>query len=330
MYAMLNGADGHLHWSQVPDPQIKADEVLLEVHAAGINRADLLQRAGQYPPPPGWPDWFGLEASGVITALGEDVEKEGKWHVGDRVCALLGSGGYAEYVAVPEGMLMPVPKGLTMVQAAALPEVYGAAYLFLCMEGNIKAGDTLLVQAGASGLASVIIPMAKAFGARVITTVMNDELEQKIQHLPADIVVNTSRQPLKEVMQRELEAGRGVDITIDCLGGEMVGECLPYMNFDGRWIMIATLANDFANVNMRSMYARRTRLIGTNLRSRTPAQKKQLLNEMVEMLWPKVESGEVCPTIYKVYPMAQAEEAHALMRDGKSAGKLVLTVRDDS
>lgn len=330
MYAMLNGADGHLHWSQVPDPQIKADEVLLEVHAAGINRADLLQRAGQYPPPPGWPDWFGLEASGVITALGEDVEKEGKWHVGDRVCALLGSGGYAEYVAVPEGMLMPVPKGLTMVQAAALPEVYGAAYLFLCMEGKIKAGDTLLVQAGASGLASVIIPMAKAFGARVITTVMNDELEQKIQHLPADIVVNTSRQPLKEVMQRELEAGRGVDITIDCLGGEMVGECLPYMNFDGRWIMIATLANDFANVNMRSMYARRTRLIGTNLRSRTPAQKKQLLNEMVEMLWPKVESGEVCPTIYKVYPMAQAEEAHALMRDGKSAGKLVLTVRDDS
>lgn len=330
MYAMLNGADGNLHWSQVPDPQIKADEVLLEVHAAGINRADLLQRAGQYPPPPGWPDWFGLEASGVITALGEDVEKEGKWHVGDRVCALLGSGGYAEYVAVPEGMLMPVPKGLTMVQAAALPEVYGAAYLFLCMEGKIKAGDTLLVQAGASGLASVIIPMAKAFGARVITTVMNDELEQKIQHLPADIVVNTSRQPLKEVMQRELEAGRGVDITIDCLGGEMVGECLPYMNFDGRWIMIATLANDFANVNMRSMYARRTRLIGTNLRSRTPAQKKQLLNEMVEMLWPKVESGEVCPTIYKVYPMAQAEEAHALMRDGKSAGKLVLTVRDDS
>lgn len=330
MYAMLNGADGRLHWSQVPDPQIKADEVLLEVYAAGINRADLLQRAGQYPPPPGWPDWFGLEASGVIAAIGEDVEKEGKWHVGDRVCALLGSGGYAEYVAVPEGMLMPVPKGLSMVQAAALPEVYGAAYLFLCMEGGIKAGDTLLVQAGASGLASVMIPMAKAFGARVITTVMNDELAQKIQHLPADMVVNTSRQSLKEVMQQELEAGRGVDIAIDCLGGDMVAQCLPYMNFDGRWIMIATLADDFANVNMRSMYARRTRLIGTNLRSRTAAQKKQLLSEMVDILWSKVESGEVCPTIYRVYPMAQAEEAHALMKDGKSAGKLVLTVKDEN
>ena len=329
MKAVLIEQDGHLSWSEVADPQIKDDEVLVQVYAAGINRADLLQRAGQYPPPPGWPDWFGLECAGVIAAVGKDVAAEGKWHVGDKVCALLGSGGYAEYVAVPEGMLMPVPKGLSMVEAAALPEVYGAAYLFLCMEGKLKAGDTLLVQAGASGLASVMIPMAKAFGARVITTVMNDELEQKIQHLRADIVVNTSKQALADVMKAELEAGRGVDITVDCLGGEMVGQCLPYMNFDGRWIMIATLADDFTNVNMRSMYARRTRLIGTNLRSRTPAQKKQLLTEMTEMLWPKVESGEVCPTIYKVFPIQQAEEAQNLMASGKSAGKLVLVVKEE-
>ena len=223
---------------------------------------------------------------------------------------------------------MPVPKGLSMVEAAALPEVYGAAYLFLCLEGKLKAGDTLLVQAGASGLASVMIPMAKAFGARVITTVMNDELEAKIQHLKADIVVNTSKQSLADVMKAELEAGRGVDVTVDCLGGEMVGQCLPYMNFDGRWIMIATLADDFTNVNMRSMYARRTRLIGTNLRSRTPAQKKQLLTEMTEMLWPKVENGEVCPTIYKVFPITEAEQAQDLMQSGKSAGKLVLVVKE--
>ena len=225
---------------------------------------------------------------------------------------------------------MPIPKGLSMVQAAALPEVYGAAYLFLCLEGRIKSGDTLLMQAGASGLASVIIPMAKAFGARVITTVMNDELEQKIQHLPADIIVNTSRQSLKDVMKAELEAGRGVDIAIDCLGGDTVGECLPYMNFDGRWIMIATLADDFTKVDMRSMYARRTRLIGTNLRSRTPAQKKQLLTEMTEILWPKVESGEVRPTIYKVFPMSQAEQAHEEMQSGRSAGKMVLVVREEN
>lgn len=329
MYAMLNGTDGHLHWSEVPNPQIKEHEVLLQVYAAGINRADLLQREGKYPPPAGWPDWFGLEVAGVIVAVGDEVAKEGKWNVGDKVCALLGSGGYAEYVAVPEGLLMPVPKGMSLTHAAALPEVYGAAYLFLCMEGGIKAGDTILVQAGASGLASVIIPMAKAFGARVITTVMNDELEQKIQHLPADIVVNTSHRKLKDVMKEELEAGRGVDICIDCLGGEMVAECMPYMNFDGRWIVIATLAGDCSNVDMRSMYARRTRLIGTNLRSRTPAQKKQLLTDMTKMLWPKVESGEVCPTIYKVFPISEAEEAHQEMYSGRSAGKMVLVVKEE-
>jgi len=324
MFATKIAEDGKLVWAEAEDPVIKDDEVLLEVHAAALNRADLLQRAGQYPPPPGWPDRFGLEAAGVIKAVGKDVTE---WKVGQQVCALLGSGGYAEYVAVPDKMLMPIPKGLSMTEAAALPEVFGAAYLFLFWEGGLKAGDTLLMQAGASGLASVVIPMAKAFGARVITTVMNDELEKAISHLPADRVVNTAREDLAEVMKQELEAGHGVDICIDCLGGETAGKCLPYMNFDGRWIMIATLAGDPTTVNLRSMYARRTRLIGTNLRSRTPEQKKQLLGDMVKIIWPKVESGEIRPTIFKVYPIQQAEEAQALMASGKSAGKICLTVK---
>ena len=131
MYAMLNGLDGHLHWSKVPNPVLENGQVLLEIHAAALNRADLLQRAGEYPPPPGWPDWFGLEASGIIKEMTPDAEREGRFHVGDSVCALLGGGGYAEYAAVPEGMLMPIPKGLTMEEAAALPEAFGAAYLFL-------------------------------------------------------------------------------------------------------------------------------------------------------------------------------------------------------
>lgn len=194
------------------------------------------------------------------------------------------------------------------------------------LEGNLKAGDTLLMQAGASGLASVVIPMAKAFGARVITTVMNGELAKSIDHLHADIVVGTSRQSLAEVIKAELDAGRGVDIAIDCLGGNMVGECLPYMNFDRRWIMIATLAGDPSTVNLRSIYARRTRLIGTNLRSQTPEQKKVLLTDMVNLLWPKVESGEIRPTIYKVFPIQEAEAAQDLMQSGKSVGKIVLTV----
>lgn len=327
MHAILVGNDGKLHWSEVPDPQLKEDDVLLEIHAAALNRADLLQRAGQYPPPEGWPEWFGLEAAGVIKALGAKAEAEGKWHVGDEACALLGGGGYAEYVAVPSGMLMPIPKGLSMAEAAALPEAFGAAYLFMFCEGNLKKGETLLMQAGASGLASVVIPLAKAFGARVITTVRSDELAKAIEHLNADMVVNTEKQKLADVMKAELEAGRGVDIVIDCVGDSNVGECLPYMNFWGRWIMIATLAGDFSNIDLKSMYVRRTRLIGTTLRSRTSAQKAQMLERMVREIWPMVESGEVRPTIFKEFPIQQAEEAQALMQSGKHVGKIVLKVK---
>lgn len=326
MHAILKGNDGCVYWTEVPDPVIKDDQVLVKVAAAALNRADLLQREGNYPPPPGWPEWFGLEAAGTIVAMGKDAELEGKWHIGDKVAALLGGGGYAEYVAVPAGMLMPVPKGLSMVEAAALPEAYGAAYLFLFLEGNLQPGETLLVQAGASSLASVLIPMAKAFGARVITTVRNSELAKAIEHLHADRVVDTSKESLKDVMKEELKAGHGVNLTIDCLGGPTTGECLPYMDFDGRWIMIATLAGDPTTVDMRSMYVRGTRLIGTTLRRRTSEAKAKLLSDMVELIWPKIEDGTIRPTIFKVFPIEEAEAAHQLMYSGKSAGKIVLAV----
>ena len=327
MRAVLVGKDGKLHWSEVENPAVKDDEVLLEIHAAALNRADLLQRAGQYPPPPGWPEWFGLEAAGVIREVGPVAAAEGRWHVGDRACALLGGGGYAEYVAVPSGMLMPVPKGLSLIEAAALPEAFGAAYLFLFIDGGMKPGDTVLMQAGASGLASVIIPLAKAFGARVITTVLTDEMAASISHLPADRVVVTARESLSEVMLAERDAGHGVDIAVDCLGGETVGECLPCMNRGGRWIMIATLAGDPTTVDLRKMYVNGTRLIGTTLRSRTPQAKAALLADMVRLVWPKVESGEVRPTICNVLPVQQAEEAQRIMVEGRSAGKIVLRVR---
>ncbi|MBQ3079309.1 MAG: NAD(P)H-quinone oxidoreductase, partial [Clostridia bacterium] len=284
-------------------------------------------RAGQYPPPPGWPEWFGLEAAGIIRDMGPKAKAEGKWRIGDKVCALLGGGGYAEYVAVPSGMLMPIPEGLSMEEAAAIPEVYGAAYLFMFYEGGLKAGDTLLMQAGASGLASAVIPLAKAFGARVITTVLNDDVAKSIEYLNADIVINTSKEKISDVMKAELEAGRGVDIAIDCLGDDDVGECLPYMNFWGRWIMVATLAGDFSNINLKNMYVRRTRLIGTTLRSRTSEQKAEILSRMVKEIWPKFESGEIRPAIYKVFPIEEAEEAQAVMASGAHVGKIVLKVR---
>ncbi len=329
MHAVLAGPDGKLRWTEVADSTLKEGDVLLEIHAAGLNRADLLQRAGQYPPPPGWPEWFGLEAAGVIRALSPAAAAEGRWRVGDRACALLGGGGYAEYVAVPAGMLMPIPRGLSMAEAAALPEAFGAAYLFLFLEGGLQAGDTVLMQAGASGLASVVIPMAKAFGARVITTVLTDGVAASIAHLNADRVVVTARESLSAVMLEEKAAGRGVDIAVDCLGGETVAECLPCMNRGGRWIMIATLAGDCAPVDLKKMYVNGTRLIGTTLRSRSPQAKAKLLADMVRLVWPKVESGEVRPTIYKTLPIRQAEEAQRLMAEGRNVGKIVLTVRQE-
>ena len=327
MHAVLVGSQGKLVWSPVPDPVLKDDDVLLEIHAAALNRADLLQRAGQYPPPEGWPEWFGLEAAGIIRALGSKAEAEGKWHVGDAVCALLGGGGYAEYVAVPSGMLMPIPKGMTMEEAASLPEIYGAAYLFLFYEGGLKPGQTVLMQAGASGLASAVIPMAKSYGARVLTTVLDEKTAQSIAYLNADMVINTSEQSLQGVMKAELDAGRGVDIVVDCLGGDTVGECLPYLNCWGRWIMIATLAGDCTPVNLRSMYVRRTRLIGTTLRSRTLEEKAEILSNMVRDIWPLFEAGKIRPAVYKVFPIQEAEEAQALMASGRHVGKIVLKVR---
>ena len=181
MKAILINEDRSLRWDNVPDPMIKPDEVLVKIHAAGINRADLLQREGNYPPPPGCPDWMGLEISGEIVEMGADVANLSAWKLGDKVCALLGGGGYAEYVAVESGMVMPVPKGISMVEAAALPEAFATAYLNLFVEGGAKPGYNFLMHAGASGLASVVIPMAKAFGLRVITTVLSDEAAKSIK-----------------------------------------------------------------------------------------------------------------------------------------------------
>ena len=327
MRAILTDAEKRLHWSKVPDPAVGAEDVLIRVEAAAVNRADLMQREGDYPPPPGCPEWMGLEVSGTVAAMGRTAAEKSRWRPGDRVCALLGGGGYAEWVSVRYDMLMPVPAGCTMEEAAAMPEAFATSYLNLFYEGQMRPGETLLMMAGAGGLACVVIPMARAFGARVITTVLNDEQAAAIVPLGAERVVVTSRERLEDVMREELDAGHGVDICIDCLGGETVGKCLPYMNRLGRWIMIATLASDVSNVNLKAMYVRGTRLIGTTLRSRSSEEKGQILGAMVNTLWPKVESGEIRPTICKVFPIEQAEEAQALMASGRHVGKIVLKVK---
>ena len=327
MKAMLVNADQSLSWSDVPDPVIKSEEVLVEIHAAALNRADLMQREGDYPPPPGCPDWMGLEIAGVIVEMGDEAKAKSNWKVGDKVCALLGGGGYAEYVSVKYDMLMPVPKNCTMEEAAAIPEAFATAYLNLFIEGKIQPGNTLLMNAGASGLASVIIPMAKAFGVRVITTVLTDEIAESIKHLNADRVVVTTKEDISEVLKEELEKGTSVDVAIDCLGGEIMGKCIHYLTHGARWIMIAALAGQKTEIDLKNIYVRNVRIVGSTLRSRTPEVKAEILASLVRDVFPKIETGEVKPTIYKVLPIVEAEAAHDILYRGENVGKVVLTVK---
>lgn len=328
MKAVLINPDQSLSWSNVPDPVIGEEEVLVEIHYAALNRADLMQRAGDYPPPPGCPEWMGLEISGYIRKMGKIAEKKTTFRCGDAVCALLGGGGYAEYVAVKYDMLMPVPQGVSLAEAAAMPEAYCTAYLNIFCEGGAKAGDTLLMHAGASGLASVVIPMAKAFGLRVITTVRSTEFVEKIQPLGADIIIDTSKVRTADVLRAQLEAGMPVDVTIDCLGGSEMGECLPYLARSARWIMIAALAGQLTQIDLKNIYVRNVRIIGSTLRSRTPAYKAELISHLVKEVWSKVESGELNASIYRILPITQVEEAQALMASGKHNGKIVLCVKE--
>lgn len=324
MKAILVNPDKSLRWDNVPDPVLKEDEVLVKIEAAAINRADLMQRDGDYPPPPGCPEWMGLEVAGTIVEMTEGAKTKSSYRVGDKVCCLLGGGGYAEYVSVRYDMCMPIPKNCSVVEAAAMPEAYATAYLKLFVEGKAKAGDTLLMQAGTSGLASVIIPLAKAFGLRVITTVISDPA--KIKHLGTDLVVDTRKENLAEVLKREEEAGRPVDIAIDCLGGQTLGDCLPYVRYGCRWVVIAALAGSKTTIDLTNLFKKNIRIIGSTLRSRTPEMKAYILSELVRTVWPKVEEEGVKPTIYRTLPIEEAEAAQALLQRGESVGKVVLTV----
>ncbi len=326
MKAILVNPDRSLRWDDVPDPIMGNEDCLVKIEAAALNRADLMQREGDYPPPAGCPEWMGLEIAGTIVDIAEGAREKSHWRVGDKVCALLGGGGYAQYANIKYDMLMPVPDNCTMVEAAAIPEAFATAYLNLFIEGNIKPGDTLLMNAGASGLASVIIPMAKAFGIRVITTVLTEEIASSIGHLKADRVVVTTKEDISQVLREELEAGHPVDVAIDCLGGEIMGKCIHYLRHGARWIMIAALAGTKTEIDLKNIYVRNVRIIGSTLRSRTPETKAKILADLVRDVWPKVATGEVKPTIYQVLPIEQAEAAHDLLYKGKNVGKVVLTV----
>ncbi len=326
MKAILVNEDKSLRWGDVPNPVLGYDDCLVKIEYAALNRADLMQREGDYPPPDGCPEWMGLEISGTIVEVSDGAKEKSAYKIGDKVCALLGGGGYAEYVNVKYDMLMPVPKNCTMAEAAAIPEAFATAYLNLFIEGKIKRGNTLLITAGGSGLASVVIPMAKVFGVRVITTVSTEEKAERIKYLKADRVVVTTKEDLSQALKEELVKGKGVDVAIDCLGGETMGKCLRYLSHGARWIMIAALAGQKTEIDLKNVYVRNVRIIGSTLRSRTPEVKAQILAELVKNVWGKVEDGEIKPTIYKILPITKAEEAHDILYKSKNVGKVVLKV----
>ena len=326
MKAMLVDDKQNLVWSDVAEPIINDDEVLVKIYAAALNRADLLQRQGKYPSPKGCPEWMGLEIAGKVVEIGKNVTN---WKVGDSVCALLGGGGYAEYVAVKYDMLMPIPKGLTMEEASSLPEAYATSYLNLFIEGHMESGNTAFIPAGASGLASVAIPMAKAFGARVITSVLSDEIAEKIKNFGADVIINSTTQSVEEILENEEKNGTPVNVSMDCLCGETLGKSLPYMADGGYWVVISTLAGIETTVQLRPLLTKGLHLVGSMLRKRTPEFKAYLLSELVKNVWPKIENGEIKPSIYKVLPMAEAVEAHAILERGENIGKVVLKVCDE-
>jgi len=311
-------------------PSPKENEILIKIEAAALNRADLLQKNGTYPSPKGWPQWPGLEVSGTVEDMGKEAEKSGKFKKGDKICALLGGGGYAEYVCAPYGMVMPMPKNLSFEEAAALPEAYATSYLNLFYEGHLKEGQTAFIPAGASGLASVAIPMAKAFGARVITSVLSDEIAEKIKWLGADVIINSSKESVEEVLEEEEKNGTPVSVSMDCLSGDTLGKSLPFMAEGGYWVVISTLAGVETTIKLRPLLTKGLHLVGSMLRKRSSEEKSALLSDLCEKVWPKIESGEMKPSIYKVFPLENANDAIGVLERCENIGKVVLKVNHES
>ncbi len=316
MHAVLINDDKSLTWREVPDPVRKEGEVLIDIRAAGLNRADLLQREGNYPPPPGWPEWMGLEVAGVVSAAGSDS----RWRSGDRVCALLGGGGYAEQVAVPDGMVLPIPEGLDFVEAAAIPEAFATSYLNLCIEGGLQVGDTVFIQAGASGLGMAAIQLAKHRAAKVITTVGSEAKAEFVRSLGADVVIDRRREEIATVLARH-----PVDIALDCVAGPHLGPCLKTMAPGGRWIVIATLGGTQSDLDMRDFFRRGVTLIGSTLRSRSSAMKVEILARLETELWPAFVSGAIKLKIHATVPMPCAATAHDMLQASQNLGKVILT-----
>ncbi len=307
---------------EIATPAPGQGEILIKVAAAGVNRPDTIQRMGLYPPPPGAPETPGLEVAGEVVATGPGVTL---WRTGDRVCALVGGGGYAEYCLSHEAHALPVPKGLSMTEAAALPETFFTVWTNVFERGALKAGETFLVHGGTSGIGTTAIQLANIFGARVIATAGSAEKCAACEKLGAHAAINYREQDFVEEAKR-LTGGRGVDVILDMVGGDYIPRNIQACATDARIVSIAFLNGSTAEVNFMPVMLKRLTLTGSTLRPRSIEEKAALATALKEKVWPLVEAGRVKPLVDTVFPLAEASKAHALMEKSSHIGKIVLTV----
>jgi len=322
MRAIVAESADQLSWREVPDVSAGSGEVLVKVAAAGVNRADLLQAAGKYPPPPGASEIIGMEVSGVIADAGSDVTN---WSVGQEVCALLAGGGYAEYVAVPAGQVMPVPDGVDLVDAAGLPEVACTVWSNLVLTAHLGKGQLLLMHGGASGIGSHAIQVARALGVRVAVTAGSAEKLEFCRELGAEITINYRDE---DFVARLQEAG-GADVIFDIMGASYLDRNIDALATDGQLVIIGMQGGIKGELNIGKLLGKRARVIGTTLRARPvtgPNSKTEIVQAVIESVWPMVAEGRVRPIIGARLPIQQAGEAHQQLTSSKVTGKVVLTV----
>jgi putative PIG3 family NAD(P)H quinone oxidoreductase len=305
-----------------PVPRPGDGEVLIRVAYAGVNRPDVLQRSGNYPPPPGASPYLGLEASGEVVAVGAGVTQ---YKVGDAVCALTNGGAYAEYVAVPAGQTLPVPSGLSLLQAGALPETYFTVWTNVIERGRLKSGETILIHGGSSGIGITAIQMAKAWAATVYTTVGNDAKAEACRLLGADYAIDYRKQDFVEEVMRLTEQ-RGVDLILDMVGGDYIARNLRCLALEGRLVQIAFLQPSKVDVDWMPLMLKRLTFTGSTLRARPAAEKARLAGELRRHIWPNLEQGRMLPVIHKVFDLSEAAAAHALMESSTHIGKIMLKV----
>jgi len=312
--------EGGLISANRPLPQPATGEVLVEVAAAGVNRPDILQRQGAYPPPPGASDIPGLEISGTIVALGDDVTG---WNVGDDVLALVTGGGYAQYCTAPAPQCLAIPAGLDMDAAAALPETFFTVWSNVFERAALKPGETLLIHGGSSGIGTTAIQIAHALGSPVIVTAGNEEKCGACEVLGADLAINYREQDFLNAV-REFTDGRGVDVILDMVGGDYVGRNLKALAVDGRLVNIAFLQGSKVEVDLMTMMLKRLTLTGSTLRARSVEFKAAIAAQLKEKVWPLIEAGEIAPFIHATFTLDEATQAHELMESSEHIGKIVL------